>query len=176
MNTSTNNTLRTPTYDTSGFVAVDRTNKLIVVSFRGTENCNVFTGDLSGNCQANLQSLTLQNSDFCNGCMIAPGYLSAWNEVRDNVIQAVRGANITNNGFRVLSTGHSLGGALSTVAALELRRQGFTVDLVSYIFCIGGDNFPTRLLISLNVGLVRSSSPCKRGAGKLHQLTGFAGE
>jgi Lipase (class 3) len=131
---------RTPVYDTSGFVAVDTTHQLIVVSFRGTENCELLSTTPVGNCRVGPDSLiTTPVPRFCSGdvlCQIGVGWLAAWDEVRDVVVDAVTRANATHPTFRVLTTGHSLGGALATVAGIDLRSRGFTVDLVSFQFLV----------------------------------------
>lgn len=38
--------------------------------------------------------------------------------------------------YRIISTGHSLGGAVAAIAAGELRQDGYEVDMVG-----GPDNF-----------------------------------
>jgi alpha-beta hydrolase superfamily lysophospholipase len=58
---------------------------------------------------------------YCTGCLVAGGYLAAFNEVRGVVLPALKLAIAENRGFQVVATGHSLGGALATIAALELR-------------------------------------------------------
>jgi thioesterase domain-containing protein len=49
------------------------------------------------------------------------------------VLDAVDHAIDANPEFRVLSTGHSLGAALATVAGIELRSLDYTVDIVSSV-------------------------------------------
>lgn len=119
-------------------MAVDTLRQLIVVAFRGTELCDQEAPESTAvkNCKANAESLTRRTRvpEWCNGCEVASGDLSAWNDARvgARIIAAVQAANNTYQNFRVLSTGHSFGGAMSTIAAVELRRRGFIVDLVSF--------------------------------------------
>jgi thioesterase domain-containing protein len=37
-----------------------------------------------------------------------------------------------NPGYKIISTGHSLGAAVATLAAAEFRNQGLSVDLVCF--------------------------------------------
>ena len=113
--------------NTTGFVAVDTVRRLIVVSFRGTQTF--------GNLQADLNA-GLTPLDMCNGvanCLGHSGFFQSWKDVRDIVIPAVKAASANNAGFRVVSTGHSLGAAVASIAALELRNNQLTVDMVSVL-------------------------------------------
>jgi putative lipase involved disintegration of autophagic bodies len=50
--------------------------------------------------------------------------------VKSRVQGAVDGARATYPSYKIVATGHSLGGALATLAAAELRKAGYTIDLV----------------------------------------------
>lgn len=48
------------------------------------------------------------------------------------MIDAVTKARAENPTYQVIATGHSLGGALATIAAGVLRDSGVATDLVSH--------------------------------------------
>jgi pimeloyl-ACP methyl ester carboxylesterase len=104
-------------------IAVDRTKELIIVSFQGTQNL--------GNLLANF-NLGLTPIDICPGCSAHAGFYEAWTTVRADVIRIVLDALVVNRGFRVVSTGHSLGGGLATLAGAELRKHNIIVDVVRF--------------------------------------------
>jgi hypothetical protein len=123
------NTLET---DATGFVAVDVTNSLIVVAFRGSKSVK--------NWLANI-NFPVVDTDICADCKATKGFYESWGEAEKQVIDAVTKAREQYPEFKVISTGHSLGGALATLAAGTLRSQGINTDLVSLppctrLFCV----------------------------------------
>jgi thioesterase domain-containing protein len=68
---------------------------------------------------------------------VAIGYLTEFNESRQFVIPAVEAARLANPTFQVVTTGHSLGGAVATIAALELRSLGIPVHAVGVSLQLG---------------------------------------
>jgi Lipase (class 3)/Lipase 3 N-terminal region len=111
-----------PLTDTSGYVAFDHTHRLIIVAFRGSESFRNYLTFLD---------FPLIPIDFCTGCLSAKGYWTAWLEVRDDILKAVKETHEEYPGYKVVSTGHSLGGAIATLAVGKLRDQGHVVDLVN---------------------------------------------
>jgi hypothetical protein len=114
-------------FDVEGFVAVDTTNKLIVVSFRGTCGATSIRNDLPP--WEGVPPTTFT----CGTCGVAPGFYTAWLAVRDIVMNSVIQQLGLHPGFTVVTTGHSLGGAISHYAGYELRINTTvkaSVDLV----------------------------------------------
>ncbi|KAB8068796.1 Alpha/Beta hydrolase protein [Aspergillus leporis] len=108
----------------SGFIAADNTNKLLVVSFRGS-------ADLS-NWIANL-NFGLEGADsLCSGCEVHSGFLQAWGGVANTITTKLAAARKKYPSYRLAFTGHSYGAALAALAATALRNTGLTVDLYTY--------------------------------------------
>lgn len=71
-------------------------------------------------------------SAACKGCRVHRGYFRVWNLLRQDLSKQLSAVGCrASKGVHV--TGFSMGGAVATLAMLELRRQGFTV-LPSYTF------------------------------------------
>lgn len=107
--------------DTTGYVAVDKTNRNIVCAFRGSRSVR--------NWLINAQ-FVLGPTDLCSGCTAHSGFWDAWVESRDKVMPAIKDAVAANPGYKVVITGHSLGGAMAVMAAAQLRKEGTPAALV----------------------------------------------
>lgn len=124
---STNTTVEfedTTVTDTTGFVAIDTTNSLIVVSFRGSRSIQ--------NWIANVDFGTTATT-ICSGCPGHTGFWNSWQEARSIVVPAVQAARAAHPSFQILVTGHSLGGAVADFAAADLRNSGYS-NVVLYTF------------------------------------------
>jgi len=102
----------------------DASNNLTVISFQGTESAKQAKIDLNFN--------LIDISNVCNSCKAHTGFWQSWNESRPLVVQAALDSQKRFPKNKVMVTGHSLGGAIATLAAAELRSRGVSVDLVSY--------------------------------------------
>lgn len=57
--------------------------------------------------------------EWCPGCEVHDGFAAAYEEVREEVIAAIQSFSCQE----VVVTGHSLGGAIATLAAIDLRAR-----------------------------------------------------
>lgn len=109
-------------------MAVDDTNHLVVLAFQGTANTlNKLTD------AAFLPVSTELCGSGDDECKIHRGFWHAWQDVETIVTDSVLRAVIAHPAYRVIATGHSLGGALAALAATSLRNGGMSVDLVRLI-------------------------------------------
>ncbi|KAJ5901885.1 hypothetical protein N7495_002413 [Penicillium taxi] len=109
--------------DVTGFLAVDTTNELIVLSFRGSR-------DIS-NWVANLD-FVFSSSTLCDDCEVHSGFWKAWETVADNLTSYIDSASETYPSYQLIFTGHSYGAALAALGATSLRNNGYTIDLYTY--------------------------------------------
>ncbi|KAI1338980.1 alpha/beta-hydrolase [Xylariaceae sp. FL0016] len=109
--------------DVSGFVATDDTNQLIVVSIKGSQSIRNWITDF----------IFLQTScDLVTSCLVHSGFYTAWNEIKDDLLAGVEAAVAANPTYSVFFTGHSLGGAVSTIAVAYAREANVTADLYTF--------------------------------------------
>lgn len=103
-----------PKNDVTGYVALNHAQKTIIVAYRGSESLR--------NWLMNLKTwkgkTNWPNSDGHIHSGFLKGYMESAEIVRKHVISAL----IDNPDYDVLCVGHSLGGALSSLAAVDLRE------------------------------------------------------
>lgn len=68
---------------------------------------------------------------YAPGCKVHSGFQKAWKGVSGQVMNSVKALSKQHK-YRVSITGHSLGGALATLAAASLRHDGIVADAYTY--------------------------------------------
>jgi hypothetical protein len=107
-----------------GFVAVDNARKDIILSIRGSNNVRNFITD--------VVFAVVPCNDLVSGCLVHAGFNQAWKEIEKAATAAVSAAAAANPDYRIVATGHSLGGAVSSIAAAYLRKLSLPVDIYNY--------------------------------------------
>jgi len=105
--------------DTQGFVARDDNRKEIVVALRGSTSLTDFLVDA----QIELVPFVSPGVSPPAGSTAHAGFLTAWNSVANTVISTVESQLVAHPGYNLVSTGHSLGGALSSLAGISLQQN-----------------------------------------------------
>lgn len=93
-----------------------------MLSYRGSTSLRNWLGNLD---------LELTGFLPCKDCQVHRGFLSSWNDSKDTVRNTLARARADHPDYSIIFTGHSLGAAIVTLAAAELRQQGFNIALVS---------------------------------------------
>ena len=99
--------------DNTGYIAIDDTNKLVVLAFRGSTSFANWKMDLT---------VGREDTDLCHKCRVHKGFWDAWKQIRDGIISDVLAVVATHQDYRFAIVGHSLGGALATLAAADVRK------------------------------------------------------
>ena len=82
-----------------------------------------------------LSNLWINKVPFspCVGCLVHAGFSDSWVSIKGNIMSTLINAITVYPGFSIIITGHSLGAAVATLAAGDLRTQGFQLSLVSFM-------------------------------------------
>ncbi|KAL1903083.1 hypothetical protein Sste5346_000367 [Sporothrix stenoceras] len=125
--------------DSCGYIAVDDSSREIIVAFRGTYSIANTVADLSTIPQKYVpyepgegedEDADIAGRTKCTNCTVHMGFLASWQSTRDLVLPIVAEArnesmnlNSTSSTapYRVHLVGHSLGGAVAALAALEMK-------------------------------------------------------
>ncbi|KFY71565.1 hypothetical protein V499_08225 [Pseudogymnoascus sp. VKM F-103] len=108
--------------DMRGFLSVSTVRQEIVLAFRGSSSIRNFLTDL------NFGYVNFG----CSGCSAHAGFATAWYEPRSAILAALKTTRAQYPSYKIVITGHSLGGAVATLAAGDLRSQGYAADLYTY--------------------------------------------
>ncbi|KAJ5621074.1 hypothetical protein N7510_005058 [Penicillium lagena] len=109
--------------DVAGFLAADSTNKLLVLSFRGSRTISTWIANLN---------FDLSNSTLCSGCEVHTGFWESWETVAATLTSEIDSAMKTYPGYTLVLTGHSFGAALAVLGGTALRNAGYTPSLYTY--------------------------------------------
>ncbi|KAA1470189.1 alpha/beta-hydrolase [Dentipellis sp. KUC8613] len=126
--------------DTQGFVARDDSRKEIVVALRGSSDAVDFWTDA----QVLLEDFTSPGTTPPAGTSAHTGFLNAWNSVAAQVISTVKSQLSSHSGYTIVTTGHSLGGALSSLAGITLKQNFPSSPIRMYTYGqprTGNDNY-----------------------------------
>lgn len=113
----------TTVFEMEGYVALDTVRKEIVVAFRGSSGLRNWIADLT---------FLQVPCNYTTGCAVHSGFKIAWESIREYTLDFIKAAFAEYPGYTLVVTGHSLGGAVGTLAAIELRNLGYACDLYTY--------------------------------------------
>jgi predicted lipase len=111
--------------DTQGLFGVAYDNTL-VVAFRGTEETKLadWLTDLK------FSQEIFPYGDASHTIKVHSGFLKAYKSVRDAVLEEARKTKYK----RIICTGHSLGGAVANLYAVDISFRVLTVDILCYTY------------------------------------------
>ncbi|ETW78687.1 Lipase, class 3, partial [Heterobasidion irregulare TC 32-1] len=116
--------------DTQGFIARDDTRKEIVVALRGSSSVTDFVTDA----QILLENFQSNGTSPPAGTTAHSGFLNAWNSVASKVVSVVRSQLASHPGYTIVTSGHSLGGSLSSLAGITLQQNFPSSPIRTYTY------------------------------------------
>ncbi|RIA89092.1 lipase [Glomus cerebriforme] len=99
--------------DNNGFIAINDKEKAIVVGYRGTADVQSFISDTQFN------QTSFDNPKFKNA-KVHSGFLAIYNDTRNEITSLLKDLVKQHPDYKVISTGHSLGGSLAVFQTLDL--------------------------------------------------------
>lgn len=111
--------------DTHGYIGYTGSPyNTIYVVFRGSESTTNWMTDLN---------TAMMDYQYCDGCEVHKGFYTAQQDVIEGILYVVKTLQNQHPTYRVVVTGHSLGGALATYTAMDLHREGVSkVHLINF--------------------------------------------
>ena len=115
--------------DVHGFI--EYKNNKIIVAFRGTASITNWVNNIKF-----LKDPYIN----CKKCNVHKGFYQSYKSIQKKVMLLVDVYRFANENADVIITGHSFGGALATLSAVELNQRGIKADLVTFGSPRVGDN------------------------------------
>lgn len=132
--------------DSCGYIALDHSSSAprIIVAFRGTYSIANAIVDLStipqeyvpypgrgqdGNAHDDPNP---PHDEKCSNCTVHMGFYSSWLLTRTWILAYMKGALESHPGYQVTLVGHSLGGAVAALAALDFHARGWAPRVATF--------------------------------------------
>jgi len=81
-----------------------------------------------------LRPFNTPSVDPPNGTLIHNGFLEAWNSVAPIVLDTIESQLKTHPGYKLISVGHSMGGAVASLAAISLKVKFPSANIFLYTY------------------------------------------
>ncbi|KAF8645887.1 hypothetical protein AX16_007545 [Volvariella volvacea WC 439] len=108
-----------PITDIIGFVARNDGHRELIVSIRGSLSVTNFLEDS----QIVLVPWLAPGISATHGARVHSGFLLAWNSIVVQILAIISEQLLLYPGYAIIATGHSLGGAVATLAAASLQGK-----------------------------------------------------
>eukprot|EP01041_Mallomonas_annulata_P003305 gene3305-6543_t len=111
-------------HDTEGYIGYMTNYSSIFITFRGSAS--------DSNWKSNI-NMGLVKYNSCSNCQVHEGYYTTQLAIIQDVISEIKNLKHSFPSFTVVVTGHSLGGALATLTAADLLKEGISpIKLFNY--------------------------------------------
>lgn len=108
--------------DTQAAIFKDDNAKELILSFPGSASLQDFITDFS------FIPLYQVTAEGCTSCSVHGGFYIAWRSIADDVTAALADLRSENPGYSTIITGHSLGGAIATLAYTDLKADNIPIE------------------------------------------------
>ena len=109
--------------ESQGFTGYDSNMNAVIVAFRGSSNIPNWISDLN---------FFKTSYPYCSGCEVHRGFFHEWQSLMGPMMPTIRGL-VSQYNAPVLVTGHSLGAAVTILAAMDIIRS-ITSSVTVYNF------------------------------------------
>ncbi|KAJ4000028.1 alpha/beta-hydrolase [Lentinula boryana] len=114
-----------------GFVARDASRKELVLAFRGSASF----ADILLDTQVQLVPLVSPGISVPHGVRVHAGFLTAWNSVSVQVLAILAEQLLLHEDIQtIVTSGHSMGGSLATLAAVSAQQRFPQCRVMSYSY------------------------------------------
>ncbi|KAF2142232.1 uncharacterized protein K452DRAFT_28540 [Aplosporella prunicola CBS 121167] len=130
--------------DSCGYIALSHppSDPRIILAFRGTYSIANTIIDLStipqeyvpypGEDKGHGDDAPDAKPPKCNNCTVHTGFHTSWINTRDKILSAVNETITAHPDYKLTLVGHSLGGAVATLAALDFKARGWDPHVTTF--------------------------------------------